>query len=176
MEWLARRIAELTKLSEVEVSYTTDRMVAGASLFSTVPRGQIGYGRLDVSHVPGELLKADEERGLIGKLWRELHRRWPRYATIVCKDILGPSSRDADTMDGQDEAILRALKKRHPRLLTQDELELESEISRRTISAKMKPLREAGLVAQPKGPKKGTTITPKGLELLKQVDKAQPAQ
>src|SRR5262249_54229998 len=74
MEWLARRIAELTKLSEVEVSYTTDRMVAGASLFSTVPRGQIGYGRLDVSHVPGELLKADEERGLIGKLWRELHR------------------------------------------------------------------------------------------------------
>src|SRR5262249_31086050 len=98
MVWLARRIAELTQLSATEMLWATDRMVAGESLFSTAPRGQIGYGMLDVSHVPGELQKADAERGLIGKLWRELHRRWPRYATIVSNDMLPPK----DASDGSE--------------------------------------------------------------------------
>jgi hypothetical protein len=78
--------------------------------------------------------------------------------------------------DDEDERILHALAKHSPRLLTQDAIEAESRVSRRTISNRIKQLLKAGLITQPKGPKSGTTISDSGLELLKQIDRTRPAR
>jgi hypothetical protein len=72
-------------------------------------------------------------------------------------------------IDFQDERILQALADDTPRLLTQDEIEAESRIPRRTISARMNSLLIHRLVIQPKGPKSGTTITEDGKKLLKKL-------
>jgi hypothetical protein len=80
------------------------------------------------------------------------------------------------TVDDEDEKILRALADNAPRLLTQDDLEAQCRVSRRTISKRMKNLLQDDLVAQPKGPKRGTTIAGEGLKLLKRIDAAKPAQ
>jgi predicted transcriptional regulator len=79
-------------------------------------------------------------------------------------------------VDEEDERILRALAAKRPRLQTQDQIEIESNVSRRTISERMKSLLKEGLADRPKGPKSGTTITERGLNLLKQIDAAKVAQ
>src|SRR5262249_45380644 len=72
----------------------------------------------------------------------------------------------------EDKRILRALAAKRPRLQTQDQIEIESRVSRRTICERMKTLLKAGLAVRPKGPKSGTTITERELNLLKQIDAA----
>jgi hypothetical protein len=72
-------------------------------------------------------------------------------------------------VDDEDVRILRSLAKAAPLRLTQDQIEAESGVSRRTIYARMPSLLAASLVAQPKGPKSGTTITPAGIDLLKKL-------
>ena len=72
----------------------------------------------------------------------------------------------------EDKRILRALAAKRPRLQTQDQIEIESRVSRRTICERMKSLLKAGLAVRPKGPKSGTTITERELNLLKQIDAA----
>jgi hypothetical protein len=80
------------------------------------------------------------------------------------------------TIDDEDEKILRALRKSAPLLLTQDDLQAATRVSRRTICERMKGLLQDELVARPKGLKSGTTIAEKGLALLKQIDAAKLAQ
>jgi hypothetical protein len=71
--------------------------------------------------------------------------------------------------DLEDLNILRALLKSKPQLLTQDVIEAEAEVSRRTISGRIQYLLSAGLVHQPRGEKSGTTITKAGEALLRQI-------
>src|SRR5262249_8133917 len=54
---------------------------------------------------------------------------------------------DGLAVDEEDRQILRALAKRHPNLLTQDDIEVESKVSRRTISERMPALLRDGLAA-----------------------------
>jgi hypothetical protein len=121
-------------------------------------------------------------------------RAWDAWARLLSPDTLGPrpAARSHDeamralelaqqrlnekrvtqstAVDDEDIMILRTLAGHTPRLLTQDKLEAESRISRRTISARTKSLLAAGLIAQPKGPKSGTTITEIGRTLLRRID------
>jgi hypothetical protein len=153
---------------------------SGKTLSRTAPYGQVGYDIRDLNHVPRRLQKTDE-RGLIKKLWLEFHRRWPTEATMISDDMLGPSKKAATpaaqtgppNVDAEDVLILRALKAAHPHRLTQDQIEANSRVSRKTISQRMKDLLASGLVSQPKGPRSGTVITESGLNLLKQLEAAQ---
>jgi hypothetical protein len=75
-------------------------------------------------------------------------------------------------VDAEDIAILQALSRRAPRLLTQDEIEAECKgnPTRRTISARAKRLINDGLIETPHGPKSGYTITPPGKHVLALID------
>jgi hypothetical protein len=79
-------------------------------------------------------------------------------------------------VDLEDLRILRAMLKRKPHLLTQDEICAESNVSRHTISARIKHLLRDGLAHQPKGPKSWTMITKAGQHILAQVDAPKLAQ
>jgi hypothetical protein len=79
-------------------------------------------------------------------------------------------------VDEEDLRILQCVANAAPRLLSQDEIEAESRISRRTISKRLRGLLESGLVRQPKGPKSGTTITPDGQTLLAKLNPPGRAQ
>lgn len=87
-----------------------------------------------------------------------------------------PDNGELPALDDEDERILRALAKKPSSLQTQDAIAAESEVSRRTISDRMKLLLHHGLVERPKGPKSGTRITPAGQTLLKQIDDAKLAR
>jgi hypothetical protein len=79
-------------------------------------------------------------------------------------------------VDDEDVSILHALAKRPQLLQTQDTIAANSDVSRKTIAARIKDLLETRLVEQPKGPKRGTRITGKGLKFLKQLDDAKLTQ
>jgi hypothetical protein len=79
-------------------------------------------------------------------------------------------------VDDEDVRILRALFKYAPRLLTQDQIEAESRVSRKTVSPRIRGLVQAGWAAQPKGKKSGTTITQVGRNLLAQIDGTKTTQ
>jgi uncharacterized membrane protein len=68
-------------------------------------------------------------------------------------------------LDETDRAILSELAKRPSDVLFQVELEARIDVSRPTISKRLKDLREAGLVARPKGDK-GEAITEYGRQIL----------
>jgi hypothetical protein len=74
----------------------------------------------------------------------------------------------------EDELILQALSRWHPRLTGQHDLDAESEVSRKTISKRLPKLLDAGLIVQPDGLRKGVAISARGLALLKQLDEARP--
>jgi hypothetical protein len=132
----------------------------------------------DLGYVVRELYELDRD-GVTAGIWRHICDRAPEIAQSFRAATLQPPNTGPGTMgvDKEDLLILRALKELHPRLLTQDQIESHSRVSRRTISSKMEHLRDTHrLVGQPNGPKKGTTITQAGLELLKQLDRAQVAR
>jgi hypothetical protein len=120
------------------------------------------------------------------------HRRFDNYPHVAATGLwelrevaAPPTNRDGKpaeppgsipAVDEEDVRILRALEKRAPVLLTQDEIEAESRVSRRTISNRIPRLLSEGLVVQPKGTKSGTTISHSGRQLLNRIDGANPAQ
>jgi hypothetical protein len=107
MNWLVYRINELTGLPEVDVLFAMDRMLAGKSLGRTAPYDEVGYDIRDLNHVPRRLQKADEKRRLVRKLWRELHRRWADFATIMSSDILGPLSKIEASLSKQQKTAIK---------------------------------------------------------------------
>jgi hypothetical protein len=75
----------------------------------------------------------------------------------------------AVSLTPEDEAILRALKKDHPTLMTQENLSELVRKSVRTISVRLQYLRGKTLVHNPQGNRKGVGITDVGLELLDRI-------
>jgi hypothetical protein len=100
--------------------------------------------------------------------------RWRQKVRDVRNRIVFAS--EPPSVDDEDERILRTLAAHAPRRLTQDQIEANSGVSRRTISPRIQQLLADGLVSQPKGPNRGTTITEKGWAVLKQIDAAKRAQ
>jgi predicted transcriptional regulator len=79
-------------------------------------------------------------------------------------------STEVEWIDKEDEAILRELGKKSPRLCLQYALETNTDISRKTVGKRLQSLLAKGLVVYPKGERKGVTITGKGRELLRRLD------
>lgn len=131
-----------------------------------------GFGG-DLPTVPPEVHSSKEaERALA------MAHAW----LLACKEeIDGPVSVSAlnkmhpVAIDAEDESILAALLKNKPKLLTQEEIESESRVSRRTVSTRMANLLASSLVQQPRGPRSGTTIAPDGEAILTQISRAQSA-
>ena len=69
-------------------------------------------------------------------------------------------------LKSDDLTILRELRARHPVTVNQYDLETATGVSRRTISGRMKLLRQWGLTHRPCGEHGGERITPKGIILL----------
>jgi hypothetical protein len=84
-------------------------------------------------------------------------------------DGQGPGHVKTLALDDEDERILRALGVVAPRLLTIEEIEEASRVSRKTISKRMGNLLQAGLVHRPNGPKRGATITSDGKAMLTRI-------
>ena len=77
--------------------------------------------------------------------------------------------RPPGTWTREERLILRALATARG-LLTQEEIEAAIPglaVSVRTIQRRLKKLETNGLVARPKGPRKGWAITPAGMEAVK---------
>jgi hypothetical protein len=88
----------------------------------------------------------------------------------------GKSTATIDTfLDDEDKLILRALAKNAALLLSYQRIRHYSgcRVSTGTISKRMPRLLKEGLVWQPYGPKGGTSITPKGKELVERVNKSE---
>ena len=76
-------------------------------------------------------------------------------------------------VDDEDLAILRAMAKRYPLLLTHAHIEGASaspRVSRQTVAQRMPRLIQEGLAGRPKGPKQGATITAAGREVLAAIE------
>jgi DNA-binding MarR family transcriptional regulator len=73
-------------------------------------------------------------------------------------------------VDEETARIIEALAENAPMLLTQEAIEHEARVARRTVSARLPKLLDAGWVEQPNGPKSGTTITDAGKTLLAQIE------
>jgi hypothetical protein len=93
-------------------------------------------------------------------------------AAILPSDPTVSSQAEIPPLDDEDEQILCALESDRRHLLTQETIEIRSRISRKTIGKRLTKLERAGLVQRPKGPRGGTTISPRGTELLRQIDGA----
>jgi predicted transcriptional regulator len=91
-------------------------------------------------------------------------------STTGGENAAAKDSKEIPAVDHEDVVILRALAKQPLQLLTQDQIEAASNVSRKTISTRIKSMLATGLVIQPKGPKSGTTITPDGKKVLAQID------
>jgi hypothetical protein len=76
-------------------------------------------------------------------------------------------------LDKEDVEILRALAKQPRLLLTLVEIESYCQVSLKTISERVRALIAQGLVNRPKGPKRGTQITPVGLKVIGEIDPPQ---
>jgi hypothetical protein len=72
-------------------------------------------------------------------------------------------------VDGEDIAILRALKESAPQLCTLYEIEAATRITRKTAGEHLDYLIDLNLACRPKGKRSGTTITPVGVTLLEKL-------
>lgn len=129
--------------------------------------------RLSLAKVARELAssKTHEGRASSGEPQLPLEAHEQEQPHPLQDNLYSPVTPDAQaTIDSEDEAILRALKDGKPRLLTQDRIEAASDVSRRTISARMVRLLNLQLVEQPRGSRKGTTITSRGENILNALD------
>jgi predicted transcriptional regulator len=103
---------------------------------------------------------------------------WLRHYEAVIQryglETTDSSEEPAPSLDDEDLSILRALERRAPLRLTQDQIEIATSprISRRTIAKRMPRLVSAGLAALPHGNKQGYTITQQGRDLLKKLGKS----
>jgi len=77
-----------------------------------------------------------------------------------------PNDRAPESLGPVEAEILRALAANAPVTMIQVQIEAQLHISKRTISGRLKRLRELGLVIRPNGPRGGETITDKGRACL----------
>lgn len=71
--------------------------------------------------------------------------------------------------DKNDLAVLRELAKATPQLVNNYELETRTRLTRKTIGVIVARLIDAGLADCPNGPRKGKTVTQRGIEFLQRV-------
>jgi len=85
-----------------------------------------------------------------------------RGAVVVPRSDSPPTSA-LPPMSDEDVRILRSLLNKHPKLCTQHELEAETEVSRKTVGARLSRLRDLGLVHRPSGARGGDLLTEEGV-------------
>jgi hypothetical protein len=163
--------------------------------------GGVERGELTIRLFPADqLLAVFQGRGIMtkggkpGPHWRDF---WVRFrdaiGAVEVDDLLvglrqealtaaaaqragsGSGQDGDDAVDPESLAILRALAERPKELHLVYQLEVAARISRRTISERLPRLEIRGLVARP-SPRKGATITSKGITLLESIDRAQFAR
>ncbi|MBI1913618.1 MAG: hypothetical protein HYS12_02515 [Planctomycetes bacterium] len=116
------------------------------------------------------------KRELAKQKYDRLHRWLARDAAggVQQKDTPAPSPSTPPAapatgdlaLTREDVALLRALAASHPRTVSQYDLETTTGFSRRTIGPRLSYLRSAGLAHQPRGKRKGHTVTAEGLRLF----------
>jgi predicted transcriptional regulator len=73
------------------------------------------------------------------------------------------------TVTQRELSVLRALRTRHPVLMTNVEIEVAAELSKVTVQSVVNRVIEKELAHRPEGPKEGATITPLGIALLDRI-------
>jgi DNA-binding MarR family transcriptional regulator len=79
---------------------------------------------------------------------------------------------DSSPIDEAELTILAELSARHPILLKNVDLEAATRLSKQTVSRLITGLVGKGLVARPKGERKGATVTPEGAALVGRIRKS----
>lgn len=77
-------------------------------------------------------------------------------------------------IEDEDQRILDVLRDTAPKLLTIPEIQSGSGVGRRSVMDRVTQLIANGLACRPKGPNKGTTITPAGIGVLEQTKYKRP--